>query len=98
MKDGLLYEKLVHDNRDKFYRIYLTVTEFREKYYLNFRKYFLSYDGEYIPSKEGISMEMELDNTRNLLEGVLDICSSLEAISAAQLLENISNNVEPKDS
>lgn len=74
-----LYEKLIYQNDDKFYQLKLTVSEFREKYYVNIRKYFLSYEGEYIPSKEGISMEASMDNVLSLLDGLMEIVSKEEA-------------------
>lgn len=76
----LLYKKIIYDNQDKFYQLNLTVSEFREKFYVNVRKYFLSYDGEYIPSKEGISMEASISNVLSLLDGLIDIVSKEEAI------------------
>ena len=80
MSDELLYKKMIYDNQDKFYQLNLTVSEFREKFYVNVRKYFLSYDGEYIPSKEGISMEASISNVLSLLDGLIDIVSKEEAI------------------
>lgn len=77
-----LYEKLIYQNDDKFYQLKLTVSEFREKYYVNVRKYFLSYEGEYIPSKEGISMEASMDNILSLLDGLMEIVSKEEAKDA----------------
>ncbi|MCB0510039.1 MAG: transcriptional coactivator p15/PC4 family protein [Bacteroidetes bacterium] len=78
MESDIHYDKLIDENLDKFYQVRLTVSEFKEKYYLNIRKYFLSYDGEYIPSKDGISMEATLDNTSRLVEGLLEILSNEE--------------------
>lgn len=72
------YEKLIYENTDKFYQLWLTVSEFREKYYFNLRRYFQSYEGEFIPSKEGVSMEMSFDNIESLLDGIFDILSQAE--------------------
>lgn len=76
----LLYKKIIYDNQDKFYQLNLTVSEFREKFYVNVRKYFLDYSGEYIPSREGISMEASISNVLSLLDGLIDIVSKEEAI------------------
>lgn len=75
-----LYEKLIYTNEDKFYRLMLTVSEFKGKYYCNVRKYFLSYEGEYLPSNEGITMEAGLSNIFALLDGLIEIVSKEEAI------------------
>lgn len=77
-----LYEKLIYQNDDKFYQLRLTCNEFREKHYVHIRKYFLTYEGEYQASREGISMEASMFNILSLLEGLMDIVSKEEAIAA----------------
>lgn len=77
-EDGILYDKLIYENEAKFYQLRLTVSNFRDIQYLNVRKYFLSYESEWIPSKEGISMEAGIDNIKALLEGLVELCSKEE--------------------
>lgn len=84
-----LYEKLVYQNDDKFYQLRLVVSEFKEKYYVHLRKYFLSYEGEYIPSKEGVSMEASICNILALLDGLMEIVSKEEAL--AEIEKHFSN-------
>jgi len=80
MSEGVLhYEKTIYHNEDKFYQLKLTVSEFRDKYYINIRKYFQSYEGEFVPSKEGVSMEASIDNIYALLDGLFEIVSKGEA-------------------
>lgn len=79
MSDSLHYEKTIYENLDKFYQLKLTVSEFREKYYVNIRKYFQSYDGDFVPSREGVSMEASMENIYALLDGLFDIVSQGEA-------------------
>jgi hypothetical protein len=74
-----LYEKLIYHNEDKFYQLKLTVSEFKDKYYVNIRKYFQSYEGDFIPSKEGVSMEASMHNIFCLLDGLIEIVSKEEA-------------------
>ena len=77
-----LYEKLVYENEAKGYQLRLVVNEFREVQYVHLRKYFLSYEGDYVPSREGISMEASLDNVVSLLDGLMEIVSHEEAKDA----------------
>lgn len=77
-----LYERLIYQNDDKFYQLRLVVNEFRGVQYLHLRKYFLSYENEYVPSKEGISMVAGINNIYSLLDGLLEIVSKEEAIEA----------------
>lgn len=85
------YEKLIYENTDKFYQLRLTVSEFRGKYYVNIRKYFLSYESEWIPSKEGISMEASMANVAALLEGLLEIVSQEEG---RELITRVYNKLD----
>lgn len=74
-----LYEKLVYQNDDKSYQLKLVVNEFRGRTYVHIRKYFLSYESEWIASKEGISMEAGLGNILSLIDGLVEIVSHEEA-------------------
>ncbi len=74
-----LYEKLIYQNDDKFYQLRLVVNDFKDKQYIHIRKYFLTYEGEYQASKEGISMEANIDNIFSLLDGLIEICSKEES-------------------
>jgi hypothetical protein len=75
----ILYEKLIYDNQDKFYQLRLVVNEFREKYYIHVRKYFMTYEGDYQASREGVSMEASLHNILALIDGLLEVVSKEEA-------------------
>lgn len=76
-----LYEKLIYDNQDKFYQLRLTCNEFKGKTYLNVRKYFQTYLGDYQASREGVSMEASLDNIFALLDGLMELVSKEESRS-----------------
>lgn len=73
------YEKLIYENEAKGYQLKLVVNEFREVQYVHLRKYFLSYEGEYVASREGISMEASMDNILSLLDGLIELVSFEEA-------------------
>jgi hypothetical protein len=75
-----LYEKLIYSNEDKFYQLRLTANEFRGKYYVHIRKYFLTYENEYQASREGISMEASMHNILSLVDGLIELISKEEAI------------------
>lgn len=76
------YEKLIYENLEKGYQYRLTVSEFREVEYLHVRKYFLSYDGDWVPTKEGATIPATIQNTFALLDGMLELCSSAEGVDA----------------
>ena len=79
-----IYEKIIYEDEVKAYQLRLVLSEFREKVYLHIRKYFLSFEGEYIPSKEGVTMELTISNSFALMDGLLEIMSDNEGESAIE--------------
>lgn len=67
---------------DKGYQYRLTLSEFRETEYLHIRKYFLSYEGEWIATKEGAAIPCSIQNVYQLLDGLIDVCSRSESSDA----------------
>jgi hypothetical protein len=76
------YEKIIQQTDDE--QIRLVVNEFRGVEYLSLRKYYLSFDEEWLPSRNGITMPIDFDNTRNLFEGLVDILSLAESKSVLE--------------
>lgn len=72
------YEKLIYENLDKGYQYRLTYSVFRDVEYVHLRKYFLTYEGDFLPSKEGASIPATIQNTYSMLDGLLDIVSQQE--------------------
>jgi hypothetical protein len=79
VEDGsIVYSKIIEENMEKVFQIRLVVNEFREVTYLQFRKYFLSYEGEWVPSRDGVSMAISFENVYSIIDGMLDICAESE--------------------
>ena len=74
------YEKIVYEDEAKGVQLRLVVNTFRDVEYIHIRKYFLSFEDGYVPSKEGISMVASISNIFALLDGLLEIVSYEEAI------------------
>lgn len=79
MSDTLLYEKILSEDMEKGSQLRLVVSEFKGKEYLHVRKYFLSYDEGFVPTKEGISMPATISSIYALLDGLIEICSYEES-------------------
>ena len=77
-----LYEKIISENLDKGYQLRLVVSEFRDVQYVHLRKYFLSYDGVFVPTKEGASMPATISSIYALLDGLIEICSYEESVDS----------------
>jgi hypothetical protein len=78
MDDNIHYNKLIEENMDKGFQVKLVVNEFRDIEYIQLRKYFLTYEGEWQASREGISIPASIENIYALLDGLLDICARAE--------------------
>ena len=78
MDSNILYERLIEENIEKGFQVKLVVNDFREVTYIQLRKYFLTYEGDWQPSREGISIPASIENIHSLLYGLLDICSKAE--------------------
>jgi hypothetical protein len=99
MDDNIHYNKIIEENMDKGFQVRLVVNEFRDIEYIQLRKYFLTYEGEWQASREGISIPASTENIYALLDGLLDICAKAEGEDiiryyASQILkeENESSN------
>lgn len=80
MESEILYEKIVYENEAKGEQLRLVVNIFKDVQYIHIRKYFLSFEDGYIPSKEGISMAASIQNIFGLLDGLMEICSYEENV------------------
>lgn len=72
------YSRVIH-NIDDHTRLYLTINVFRGVEYLSIRKYYQDFDEEWKPTSEGINMPLDLNNSRELFAGLVEILSLAEA-------------------
>lgn len=78
MDENILYSKTIEENMDKGFQVRLAVNDFRDVTYIQLRKFFLSYEGEWVPSREGVSIPASTENIYALLDGLFEICSQAE--------------------
>ena len=88
MDSNILYERLIEENIEKGFQIKLVINDFRETTYIQLRKYFLSYEGEWVPSREGVSIPASIENIHSLLYGLLDICAKAEGEEVIKFFHN----------
>ena len=72
------YSRIIHEKENGEEQIRLVVNTFRQQEYLHFRKYYLDFHGEWQPSKEGISMHLNLTNSREMFSALVEILSLTE--------------------
>ena len=74
-----IYEKIISETKEGTEQIRLTINEFRGVEYLHLRKYYLDFEGEFKPSKDGLAMSLDFENSKALFEGLVEILSLAEA-------------------
>jgi len=89
-----IYEKIILEQEDKEIQWRLVVSTFKDIEYIHIRKYYLGFEGEYIPTKEGACIPFELNSLSNLFEGLIELLSLAESKEAIkkhfkELLEDI---------
>ena len=72
------YDKLIYEDINKFKQLHLTVSSFKDTDYISIREYFLSYEGQWTPSKIGVSIPANIDSIYAILDGLLEIMSKAE--------------------
>ena len=73
-----IYEKIISETKEGTEQIRLTINEFRGVEYLHLRKYYLDFEGEFKPSKDGVAMSLDFENSKALFEGLVEILSLAE--------------------
>ena len=78
MDDEEIYSRIIH-SVDDFTQIRLTINRFRSVEYMHLRKYYMDFEGEWLPTKDGISMPLGITNSMELFSGLLEIISLAES-------------------
>lgn len=74
-----IFTRLIHYDEVKDIQVRLSVKEFRGVEYLSLRKWYRDFEGEWAPSNEGVNMPLDLNNSRELFAGLIEILSLAEA-------------------
>jgi len=83
-----IYEKVIQETEHE--QVRLIVSTFRDVEYISLRKYYLDFEEEWQPSRDGITMPIDFDNTRSLFEGLVEKLSLAES---KNILEKESKDV-----
>jgi TPP-dependent indolepyruvate ferredoxin oxidoreductase alpha subunit len=78
MSDEIL-SRIVYFDEAKNLQVRLGINEFRGVEYLFLRKYYQDFDGEWMPSKEGVNMPLGIENSKEMFRGLVEILSLAEA-------------------
>ena len=76
------YEKIIQQTDDE--QIRLVVNVFCGTEYISLRKYYISFEEEWLPTRNGITMKVDFENTRRFFEGLVVILSLAESKSVLE--------------
>ena len=74
-----VYSRIIHESEDGLEQVRLTINTFREVEYIHLRKYYLDFNEEWKPSKQGIHMPLNLTNSHELFAALVEILSLAES-------------------
>ena len=78
-----VYERVINEKDNQ--QVRLVINTFRGVEYLSLRKYYLDFDEEWLPSREGITIPIDLENVQELFTGLVEVLSLAESKT---ILEN----------
>lgn len=88
----MIYDRLIYETEDS--QVRATINIFNGIEYFHLRKYYMGFEGDWVPGKEGVAMPLDLSNVKELFIALLEILSLGESKQAIQehfkeLLEDI---------
>lgn len=79
MDDEVEFSAIITHDTEKHEQYRLQVKHFRGKEWLHFRRYYLTFEGDWAPTRDGISLPMEMSTTTNLFKALVQIISVSES-------------------
>jgi hypothetical protein len=76
-EDEEIYSRIVHTTDD--FQVRLTINRFRGTEYMHLRKYYMDFSEEWMPTREGVAMPLDLSNSKELFIGLVEILSLAES-------------------
>ena len=74
-----VYEHVIHYDEEKQTQIRVSVNTFRGIEYLSVRKYYMDFNEEWLPTRDGVSMPIDFNNSRELFRSLIEIISLAES-------------------
>lgn len=75
--DAVIFEDLNYG-----LQVRMTISEFMGRHYFGIRKYYMDFEGEWHPTKTGMSWEYSLETTTNMFGAFTEILSEAEVLAA----------------
>jgi hypothetical protein len=82
-----LVESVILENEAKGIQYRFTISSFRDKTYIGIREWYMNFEGDYAPSKNGVTLPYSLHTTSRLYKALHNI------LSAAEVLDEVKQEV-----
>lgn len=74
-------DAVVFENTEWGKQVRMTVSKFRDNHYLGLREYFLDFEGEWLPTRNGMSFPYNLETTTNMFQAFTNLLSRAEVLA-----------------
>ena len=74
-------------------KYFLTINSFRGVEYFHIRKYYLGFEGEFLPTDKGVAFPATLDTTVSLFESLITILDESEALHTVLKSSTVGSNL-----
>lgn len=93
-----IIDEVVFDNPAKGLQYRFTVSEFRDAHYLSIREWILGWEGEWVPTKNGMTFPYSLHVVSGLFKAFCGVLSKAEVITTIleKLKSDPSNSVDER--
>lgn len=81
---------VIFENEEYGLQVRFTVSEFMDNHYIGLRKWFMDFNGEWLPTREGFSWPYNLDNVTKLYGAFAEI------LAQAEITEEVINSFKDK--
>ncbi len=72
--------KIILENEAKGIQYRWTISQFRDKFYIGIREWYVGFEGEWLPTRNGITMPYELHVCSRLFDAFYEILSTAETL------------------
>mgnify|MGYP006143746255 FL=1 len=82
-------EHIIIENEAKGIQYRFTISTFRDKTYMGIREWYMNFEGEYAPSKNGVTLPYSLHTTSRLYNALKSTLSTAEVLD--EVIEEVRN-------
>jgi len=96
--------EIISDNPNTLEQVRLTVSELGDMQYLHLRKYYMDFEGQYLPTKVGIAIPITIETIANLFNALTRMLAKSDVLhiildhADEEVLNNVCGKTTPSNS